>query len=105
MLYSEKCLDQSETVRVLKLRSWFKGLTMRILTVMLLTDWGYDVMVHDPDAFILKDPFQLYSDIIKAKDPHIVAQKGRMPQAVAAKWGFTLVMGAILYRSSPHLRE
>jgi hypothetical protein len=102
---SEKCLDQSETVRVLELHSWFKALTMRILTVMLLTDWGYDVMVHDPDAFIIKDPFQFYSDIIKAKDPHIVAQKGEMPQAVAAKWGFTLVMGAILYRSSPHLQE
>ena len=62
-------------------------------------------MVHDPDAYIIKDPSQMYSDIIKAKDPHIIAQKGIMPAPVATKWGFTLVMGAILYRSSTELSK
>ena len=73
--------------------------------MMLLTGWGFDVMVHDPDAYIIKDPLQMYSDIIKAKDPHIIAQKGIMPAVVATKWGFTMVMGAILYRSSTELSK
>ena len=60
-------------------------------------------MVHDPDAYIIKDPLQMYSDIIKAKDPHIISQKGRMPIKAKLKWGFALVLGAVLYRSSPKL--
>ena len=73
--------------------------------MMLLTEWGFDVMVHDPDAYIIKDPSQMYSDIIKAKDPHIISQKGRMPIKAKLKWGFALVLGAVLYRSSPKLRK
>ena len=88
-----------------KLRGWYKALTSRILIVMLLTEWGFDVMVHDPDAYIIKDPSQMYSDIIKARDPHIISQKGRMPIKAKLKWGFALVLGAVLYRSSPKLRK
>ena len=73
--------------------------------MMLLTEWGFDVMVHDPDAYIIKDPSQMYSDVIKARDPHIISQKGRMPIKAKKKWGFSLVLGAVLYRSSPKLRK
>ena len=73
--------------------------------MMLLTEWGFDVMVHDPDAYIIKDPLQMYNDVIKAKDPHIISQKGIMPRKAKLKWGFSLVLGAVLYRSSPKLRK
>ena len=73
--------------------------------MMLLTEWGFDVMVHDPDAYIIKDPLQMYSDIIKARDPHIIAQKGKWPIKAKLKWGFSLVLGAVLYRSSTKLRK
>ena len=82
------------------------ALLVRVMSIMLLTDWGYDVAVFDPDAFILQDPFVMYEKVVQKLGADIIGQKGTFPFDIGRRLGYTLCMGAIFYRgSSDHLSE
>ena len=81
------------------------ALLIRNLMIMLLTDWGHDVAVFDPDAFILKDPMEMYQMIVQETQAHVIGQQGNMPQILKSKWGFTLCAGTMYYHSLPPLSK
>ena len=75
-----------------------KLLMARITILRLINYWGYDVAHYDTDAIILKNPLSLYN---KHADSDVVGSTGTFPKELGKKWGFTLCMGAILFRSTP----
>ena len=82
------------------------ALLVRVMTIMLLTDWGYNVAVFDPDAFVLQEPFAMYLQVAQKLGADIISQRAVFPFNLAHRIGFTLCMGAVFYRGgSPHLSE
>ena len=82
------------------------ALLVRVMSIMLLTDWGYDVAVFDPDAFVLQEPFEMYQNVAQKLSADIVGQRAVYPPDLAHSNGFTLCMGAVFYRGgSPHLSK
>ena len=82
------------------------ALLVRVMSIMLLTDWGYDVAVFDPDAFVLQEPFEMYQQVAQKLSADIIGQQAVFPFDLARRLGFTLCMGAAFYRGgSPHLSE
>ena len=77
----------------------------RVLTIMLLTHWGYDVAVYDPDAFLRNNPVDAYKHILKALNVDAIFQKGKFPPHIKDIWGFTVCCGAAYYHSSSKLGE
>ena len=88
-----------------KMDQFHRALLIRNLMIMLLTDWGYDVAVFDPDAFILQDPMEMYQKIAEETHAHVIGQRGKMPLKLKGLWGFTLCAGAMYYRSSTPLSK
>ena len=82
--------------------SWNTGLlrveVARLVVMRLLNSWGYDVLNYDNDAFILKNPQELF-DLYP--DSHVIGSESFMPTQLHAKWGVTLCMGTVLIRASP----
>ena len=77
----------------------FKELFVARVTVLRMINYfGYDVAHYDSDAIIQKNLNPLYSN---HSDSDVIGSTGTFPGAVKRKWGFTLCMGAILFRSSP----
>ena len=58
---------------------------------------GWNVMIIDADAIVLKDPFHWFEDF----DYDIVLGSGNAPGDIYEKWGFTGCAGTAIYRSSP----
>ena len=79
---------QSKTSRV-----W----VARCAIYRLLNHWGYDVVAYDIDAIVLKN-LQNILDTYPASD--VVASSGFYPFKFGAKWGQTLCMGVVLFRST-----
>ena len=77
----------------------------RVLTIMLLTHWGYDVAVYDPDAFLRNNPVDAYKRILKTLNVDAIFQKGKFPPHIKDTWGFTVCCGAAYYHSSSKLGE
>ena len=75
-----------------------KLLVARVIVLRLINYWGYDVAHYDTDAIILKNPLSLYN---KHADSDVVGSTGTWPFELGKKWGFTLCMGVILFRSTP----
>lgn len=68
----------------------------------LLNHWGYDVMVYDTDAIVLRN----LQDILRAHtDSDVVASSGFYPYELEFKWGWTLCMGVALFRSTRRTGE
>ena len=70
----------------------------RLIVMRLVNSWGYDVINYDNDAFVLKNPqevFDLYPD------SHVIGSESFMPYELHDKWGVTLCMGVVLIRASP----
>ena len=63
----------------------------------LLNHWGYDVMAYDTDAIVLKN-IQHILDEYPSSD--IIGSSGVYPFSLGAKWGQTLCMGVVLFRST-----
>ena len=82
--------------------SWNTGLLhveiARLVVMRLLNRWGYDVLNYDNDAFILRNPQELF-DLYP--NSHVIGSESFMPKKLHAKWGVTLCMGTILMRASP----
>lgn len=69
----------------------------RCVIFRLLNHWGYDVMVYDTDAIVLRN----LQDILNAHaESDIVGSAGQYPFPLGAKWGQTLCMGTVLFRST-----
>ena len=100
--YRNECLKQK---KVGQMDQFHLALLIRNLMIMLLTDWGHDVAVFDPDAFILKDPMEMYQMIVQETQAHVIGQLGNMPRGLKSKWGFTLCAGAMYYHSLPPLSK
>ena len=69
----------------------------RLTVVRLINYWGYDVVHYDTDAIVLKNPEPLFEEY---RSSDIVGSVGRHPVALGDEWGFTLCMGAIMFRST-----
>ena len=77
----------------------FEEVMMTRLAVMrIINHFGYDFVMYDSDAVILKDPQPLY-DALLHED--IVGSVGKIPYDLAAAWGITICIGVVLVRSSP----
>ena len=76
---------------------FYKLLMARVTVLRLINYWGYDVAHYDTDAIILKNPLSLYN---KHADSDVVGSTGVWPFELSKKWGFTLCMGTILFRST-----
>lgn len=73
----------------------------RLVVLMLVNSWGYDVVQYDSDAIIVKNPRELF-----AQHPHsdmVVSGATGYPGNILEKWGFVVCMGVVLYRSSPKI--
>ena len=69
----------------------------RCAVYMLLNHWGYDVMAYDTDAIVLRN-LQDILDTFGESD--IIGSAGGYPWNLAVKWGQTLCMGAVLFKST-----
>lgn len=77
----------------------FESVMMTRLAVMrIINHFGYDFVMYDSDAVILKDPQPLY-DVLPHED--IVGSVGKIPYDLASAWGITICIGVVLVRSSP----
>ena len=76
----------------------FEEVMMTRLAVMrIINHFGYDFVMYDSDAVILKDPQPLY-DALPYED--IIGSVGKIPYDLAAEWGITICIGVVLVRSS-----
>lgn len=77
----------------------FDAVMMTRLAVMrIINHFGYDFVMYDSDAVILRDPQPLY-DALPHED--IIGSVGKIPYDLAAAWGITICIGVVLVRSSP----
>lgn len=75
---------------------------IRCMVIRLLNYWDYDVMMFDLDAIILKDPRPIFAEFHKSD---IVGSQGKYPFQLGHKWGVTLCMGVVLFRSTPSISK
>ena len=76
----------------------FQVMLSRLIAMRLINSWGFDVINYDSDAFILKNPQELF-DLYPHS--HVIGSEAFSPKRLHAKWGVTLCMGVILLRASP----
>lgn len=90
----ESVLQDPEKLDILK-RIWMT----RLAVVRIINHWGFDVQHFDTDAIILKNPQPLFA---KFPNSDVVSQRGEFipHNLVKGPWGFSLCMGAILFRAS-----
>ena len=69
----------------------------RLVVMRLINFWGYDVVNYDSDAFILKNPQELF-DLYPGS--HVIGSESYMPFDLHKKWGVTFCMGVVLIRAS-----
>ena len=91
-------LDDDLIFPYTNLHSSFSHIWIKRCTVTrLLNHWGYDVIMMDLDAIILKDPRPLFENF---KDSDIIGSSGRYPFDLYRRWGVTLCMGVVMFRST-----
>ena len=69
----------------------------RCAVYQLLNHWGYDIMAYDSDAIVLKN---LQSILADYSDSDVIGSAGFYPRDLGAKWGQTLCMGVVLFKSN-----
>lgn len=74
----------------------------RLLVIRIINQWGVSVFHCDSDALLLKNPLALFHHHF---DANIIASRGRFPFELGENgpWKYTACMGAILFKSSPHM--
>lgn len=74
----------------------------RCAVYRLLNHWGYDVMAYDSDGIVLRN----LKDVLDAyPESDIVGSAGYYPFELGAKWGQTLCLGVVLFRSTRNTGE
>lgn len=71
---------------------------IRCVFYRLINYLGYDVVSFDSDAIVFKNPQVLFN---QHEDSDIIGSAGTAPFELGRKWGQTLCMGVILFRSTP----
>ena len=69
----------------------------RCVVYWLLNHWGYDVMTYDTDAIVLRNIQDILDNF---GESDIIGSAGSYPFNLGAKWGQTLCMGAVLFKST-----
>lgn len=72
---------------------------MRVRALSCLVRVGYDVIMSDADALWLRDPMEYFS-LPGVKSSSVVSSRGIMPFALGRRWGATMCLGFILFRST-----
>lgn len=73
---------------------WIK----RVQIIMQLIEQGYDVILSDTDALWRKNPLPVFSSY--GSGSQIVSSRGWFPDFLSKRWGTTLCMGLIYFRST-----
>ena len=71
---------------------------MRFVIYRLINYFGYDVVSYDTDAIVMKNPQPVFNE---HRNSDIVSSAGTFPFKLGKRWGFTMCMGVIMFRSSP----
>ena len=75
----------------------------RMAVIRLISHWGFDVQQFDTDAIILRNP-QAVFDQFPSSD--VIGGRAKLPFELGkGPWGFTVSMGAILFRHTPRTGE
>ena len=70
----------------------------RMAVLRLISHWGFHVVQFDTDAIILRNPQPLFD---RFPNFDIVGSRAKLPFELGkGQWGFTVCMGAILFRST-----
>ena len=81
-----------------KLLSRFSHIWIKRCTIArLLNHYGYNIVIIDLDAIVLKDIVSLMKDT----SSDIIGSQGIYPFVLRRKWGFTLCMGVVMFMSTP----
>ena len=75
---------------------------MRFVIFRLVNYWGYDLVSYDSDAIVLKNTQTLFDE---HPSSDVVGSAGKYPFTLGGKWGFTVCLGVILFRSTPKTGE
>lgn len=73
---------------------------IRLTFFRLLNHWGYDVVMYDSDAVVLKNPQPLFD---ANQGVELVGSAGKGPENIGHVWGRTICTGVLLLRTSPGL--
>ena len=73
---------------------------VRLTFFRLMSHWGYDVVMYDSDAVVLKNPQPLFD---ANEEVELVGSAGKGPDSIGHVWGRTICTGVLLMRSSPDL--
>lgn len=73
---------------------------VRLTFFRLLNHWGYDVVMYDSDAVVLKNPQPLFD---ANQGVELVGSAGKGPESIGHVWGRTICTGVLLLRTSPGL--
>ena len=69
----------------------------RLTLIRLLNFWGFDVVVFDMDAIVVKNLKPIFDSF---SESGIIASTGEYPFSLNGTWGMTMCMGCILFRST-----
>ena len=75
---------------------------VRLTFFRLINHWGYDIVMYDSDAVVLKNPQLLFEANAGVE---LVGSAGKGPESIGRVWGRTICTGVLLMRSSPYLGE
>ena len=76
---------------------WQLVVTARFTVLRLVSHWGYDVLICDADAMLLKNPLPLFDQY---PDSTLIGQHDRWPPLLYKEWGHTMCGGVVFMRSS-----
>ena len=79
-----------------------KAVTIRMTITRLLNHWGFNVILYDIDALIMRSPQRIYQQYSEAD---IIGSYGYAPRWIKNIWGFTVCSGVFWIRSSPQTGE
>ena len=74
----------------------------RFVIIRLVNHLGYDLVSYDSDAIVLKNTQTLFD---QHPNSDVIGSAGRYPFELGKKWGFTVCLGVILFRSNPRTGE
>ena len=70
---------------------------VRLTFFRLINHWGYDVIMYDSDAILLKNPQSLFD---KYPEADLVGSAGIGPERLSSQWGRTVCTGVLLLRAT-----
>ena len=92
-------IDPKTVIRTgTKMHSQFSHIWItRCVVYNLLNYWGYDVVVYDSDATVLKNLQPIFDE---HQESDVIGTLGSYPFQLGRKWGHTVCMGVALFRST-----